>query len=1264
MQGFPGYQQNKGTLVPGQTISVNKYTVQVEKYLSQGGFAHVYLVRTAQPVYNTTHHVLKRIAVANEGMLTDVKKEVDIMRLLKGHPNIVHLIDAAWHRMSNGLYEVFILMEFCPGGGIIDMMNRRLRERLTEAEILQIFVDVCEGVAYMHNSRPPLLHRDLKVENILQASPTSFKLCDFGSATTVSTRLPQTTQEFRALEDDLNRHTTLQYRAPEMIDVHLRRPVDEKSDVWALGVLLYKLCYYTTPFEEHGPLAILNVQYRTPPYPVYSSHMKELIGMMLREHGTQRPTVFEILSHVHRLRGTKSQFQYTIPVPKPLSPRYQTQPKPSTLPNPSSSTISYRQAPAIVSSLSPKPATSPSPNPGVQARDKVLEAIAPMRRGRPTKEHSTSRSSSPVKGKNWLEDEEKAWEAMSKKATMQNVVDLDDAFAVAGGSSMKKTGQQGFGDDFGQQLWNAPDPNSQGTGTTREALPSRVPTSSPMKATVTRVTSLSRNRDTTRAIPTAQKERDAFDGLGLGNPEEKPAPTLAEARKLRTGLAAPTSTAQGISGKHSGLTRPSPSPQTGTSSSQGLVPPPLKPTGSGSSWSSQPPSRPPSSSQQNAETASAETRFPSLEELNASFSPPPSNRNRSSVALIRPGPHASSQPQLAQPPRSLYGSDSDKPSLASNTNTSAARPPLAAHGSSYTSYKIEVPPSAGRYDDVSTPSSAIKGDSQPIKSTDHRRSSIIRRHRSSVTMKHGSSEQSSGLPPTSSYLHSPSKEAQRPEKTTLTKVTPQKDWLTGDDDLDAPSTSIRRPSPEPAVAVVRDSPSKRASFIERSNIPIQEALAATHERLPSPPPKPGATSHSSVPDSPSARAHRMFPELDTTMEPAQTPTDNWSPVAAKNPSDRLRAQTLESSSSADEDGPEDADRYVPPPKSTEVRSGRPQRKGRQSSVHDLVDLYGGGVQSKERDKVPETTRSTITQLPSKPVAGDYMDYVTDKRKSRASPAVPMASRRKSVSPQPISSPAPELSSQKSPSATSPTSPASARSSRPQSMFVFPSKMADTPAPLYAGLSPPPEPEPRTRGTRRTSINDMVQRYEAIDAVARSAAISATPSRMTKADSGTSSQNTAPPAKRSIQSNGRVTASLSAPDQTSSALNKIPSSAAQHTSPTSLPKISPSPLPEPEKPKETEVITPRPRRISTRPLEGSGSVSFPIQKSISSPMEETFKSSDARSPSPERPYQGVGRLIDQWQRKTAETESSRNPIIPKRGFVAKRAELVNGPGRGQ
>jgi AP2-associated kinase len=168
-------------------------------------------------------------------------------------------------------------MEFCSGGGIIDMMNRRLRERLTEAEILTIFVDVCEGLAAMHALKPPLLHRDLKVENILQSSATSYKLCDFGSANPVH-KVPTNGEELRALQADLDRHTTMQYRAPEMVNLMQRRPIDEKSDVWALGVLLYKLCFYTTPFEERGPLAIQNVHYTIPPYPVYSQNMVSLIG--------------------------------------------------------------------------------------------------------------------------------------------------------------------------------------------------------------------------------------------------------------------------------------------------------------------------------------------------------------------------------------------------------------------------------------------------------------------------------------------------------------------------------------------------------------------------------------------------------------------------------------------------------------------------------------------------------------------------------------------------------------------------------------------------------------------------------------------------------------------------------------------------------------------------------------------------------------------------------------------------------------------------
>ncbi|KAG8931863.1 hypothetical protein FRC01_000695 [Tulasnella sp. 417] len=401
-------QPSQGTLMPGQSITLKHYTVTVERYLSQGGFAHVYLVRSAVPINGTTSHVLKRIAVSDEIMLKEVQKEVDVMKVLRGHPNIVNLIDSASFPHSNGTHEVFILMEYCAGGGIIDMMNRRLRERLTESEILTIFVEVLEGVACMHNLKPALLHRDLKVENILQASEKSYKLCDFGSAATAALKSPTTTAEIRAIEQDLLRHTTLQYRAPEMVDPYLRLPIDEKSDVWALGVLLYKLCYYTTPFEEHGPLAILNVHYKIPPYPVYSQNMINLIVSMLQKYGKDRPSVFDLLDSVHRLRGTRSQFSYN-PPPPPISSLPPFSPAPPTsaqafntnapagfqpprintgFGNSNASANPYNVYVPDPNAKSPSPAGAAAGNPpgassAAAARQHVLSAIQPMRRGRP-----------------------------------------------------------------------------------------------------------------------------------------------------------------------------------------------------------------------------------------------------------------------------------------------------------------------------------------------------------------------------------------------------------------------------------------------------------------------------------------------------------------------------------------------------------------------------------------------------------------------------------------------------------------------------------------------------------------------------------------------------------------------------------------------------------------------------------------------------------------------------------------------------------------
>ncbi|KAI8992564.1 kinase-like domain-containing protein [Pilobolus umbonatus] len=233
-----------------------------------------------------------------------VEKEIEFMRRLGDHKNIVRYYASRIDAIPSGGFEALILMEYCPGGGVIDLMNRRLQQRLTEPEILKIFSDVAEALAYMHYCNPPVLHRDLKVENILILNQDHYKLCDFGSASlSKGNYIPHNLREVQKLEDDIQRHTTLQYRAPEMIDIYQKKPINEKADIWAMGVLLYKLCYYTTPFEEEGQLAILNARYTIPNTPMFSDGLRHLIMSMLQEDQNRRPTIYQVMKAVCNLRG-------------------------------------------------------------------------------------------------------------------------------------------------------------------------------------------------------------------------------------------------------------------------------------------------------------------------------------------------------------------------------------------------------------------------------------------------------------------------------------------------------------------------------------------------------------------------------------------------------------------------------------------------------------------------------------------------------------------------------------------------------------------------------------------------------------------------------------------------------------------------------------------------------------------------------------------------------------------------------------------------
>ncbi|KAF9303209.1 hypothetical protein BGZ74_004180 [Mortierella antarctica] len=346
----------QGTILPGTTIQLGKYAVVIDRYIAEGGFAHVYV---ATPVGGGYPLVVKRIAAPDKERLAIVNSEIETMKQLGKHKNIVEYMDSCMGKLEGGGYEVLILMEYCGGGPVIDLMNRRLQHRLTEPEILKIFSNVCEAVAYMHYSDPPILHRDIKVENII-LSNNDYKLCDFGSATTNILRgdnIPRNVKDIQLLEEEINNHTTLQYRAPEMLDLYMRKGIDEKIDIWALGVLLYKLCYYTTPFEEQGQLAILNVRYTIPDHPQFSPALIGLFQSMLKEDPRQRPNIYQVMMATSALRG----------LPCPIHNIYPDTSFAPTAPDQSSATANI---------LSNQAMTRPMD---------VLPSIEPMRRGRPTR---------------------------------------------------------------------------------------------------------------------------------------------------------------------------------------------------------------------------------------------------------------------------------------------------------------------------------------------------------------------------------------------------------------------------------------------------------------------------------------------------------------------------------------------------------------------------------------------------------------------------------------------------------------------------------------------------------------------------------------------------------------------------------------------------------------------------------------------------------------------------------------------------------------
>lgn len=257
-----------------QDLRCGAYELHVQKKMAEGGFGLIFLVTDS---HTGREMVLKRCSINRQESYDIVKKEVSMLKRFAG-PQVVQLIASEVNIRSGS--DALLLLELCPNGHLLERLQARNGELLAEAVVNRIFGQILIGLKPMHESRPPVVHRDLKLENLLLSSDQTVRICDFGSCVDGYVSL-RDAAERSAAEEAISKETTQMYRAPEMIDLFMRPRLTEKTDIWALGCIYYALCFLTHPFQDAGSLGILGAKINMPPSEQVSRESRSLITRML-----------------------------------------------------------------------------------------------------------------------------------------------------------------------------------------------------------------------------------------------------------------------------------------------------------------------------------------------------------------------------------------------------------------------------------------------------------------------------------------------------------------------------------------------------------------------------------------------------------------------------------------------------------------------------------------------------------------------------------------------------------------------------------------------------------------------------------------------------------------------------------------------------------------------------------------------------------------------------------------------------------------------
>ncbi|TGZ65784.1 hypothetical protein CRM22_005694 [Opisthorchis felineus] len=244
--------------------------------IGEGAFGKAVLVMCKKL---RVHRVIKEINISKMSPREREEARIEVSVLSQmNHPNIVRYCDSFEDPTS-----LYIVMEYCDQGDLYHKINAQKGVLMAESRVLDYFVQICLGLKHIHDRM--ILHRDIKTQNIFLNSDGRVKLGDFGIAKVLNHTL------------DLARTCigTPYYLSPEICE---NKPYNHKSDIWALGCVLYEMTTLKHAFEagnmKNLVLKIIRGTY-PPVSPKYSYELRCLISQLFRRSPRDRPSIATIL---------------------------------------------------------------------------------------------------------------------------------------------------------------------------------------------------------------------------------------------------------------------------------------------------------------------------------------------------------------------------------------------------------------------------------------------------------------------------------------------------------------------------------------------------------------------------------------------------------------------------------------------------------------------------------------------------------------------------------------------------------------------------------------------------------------------------------------------------------------------------------------------------------------------------------------------------------------------------------------------------------